>query len=281
MRMAKFQRFRLHPTFWLLVIISVWTGHFLEIITLCVLVFIHELGHMAAAWSFGWRIQSIEFLPIGGVVKTDEWGTVPAKEEIVVALAGPFHHIWMVLFSLLAFHLGWWSEAWTTYFIQGNLFIALFNLVPIYPLDGGRVLQALLSYVLPYRLCITLTYWVSIVLSIILIGWGFFTSFPLFTISLFLLMTNIKHLRSHHLQYLRFLLQRHHNGINHDVPIRRIELQQPIQSGSIIHCWYKEFYHVFELKDKEGNSLGFIPEERLLARYFEDGKLSKIQDLVS
>ncbi|WP_051271079.1 M50 family metallopeptidase [Shimazuella kribbensis] len=278
--MATFTRVRLHPTFWLLVIISVWTGHFLEIITLCILVFIHELGHVVAAWSYGWRIQSIELLPIGGVAKTDEWGTVPAKEEIIVALAGPFHHIWMVLFSLLAYHFGWWSENWTMYFIQGNLFIALFNLVPIYPLDGGRVLQALLSYVLPYRLCITITYWVSIIFSIGLMGWGFFSSFPLFTISLFLLMTNIKNLRSYHLQYLRFLLHRHHNGIVHDVPIRNIRLQYPIQTARIIHRWYKECYHVFELTDNKGNSLGFIPEEKLLEKYFEDGKIRNIRDLV-
>ncbi|MXQ55327.1 M50 family metallopeptidase [Shimazuella alba] len=278
--MAQLQKIRLHPTFWLLVVISVWTGHFLEIITLCILVLIHELGHIVAAWSYGWRIQSIELLPIGGVAKTDEWGTVPAKEEIVVALAGPFHHVWMVLFSLLAFRLGWWSEEWTTYFIQGNLFLALFNLVPIYPLDGGRVLQAALSYVVPYHLCIRLTYWTSILFSIGLIGWGFFTSFPLFTIALFLLMTNIKHLRAHHLQYLRFLLHRHHHGISHDVPIHRVQIQQ-VTTTSILHSWYKECYHVFELTDRKGNSLGFIPEERLLKRYFEDGDLSKIQDLVS
>jgi stage IV sporulation protein FB len=258
----------------------VWTGHFLEIITLCILVIIHELGHVAAAWSYGWRIRSIELLPIGGVAKTDEWGTVPAKEEIIVALAGPFHHIWMVLFSLLAYHAGWWSESWTLYFIQGNLFIALFNLVPIYPLDGGRVLQALLSYVLPYRSCIIITYWISIVFSIGLIGWGFFSSFPLFTISLFLMMTNIKHLRSYHMQYLRFLLYRHHNGIDHDVPIRNIPLQQPTPTSSIINHWYKECYHVFELKDIQGKSLGFIPEEKMLERYFEDGKIRNIHDLV-
>jgi stage IV sporulation protein FB len=259
----------------------VWTGHFLEIITLCILVLIHELGHVVAAWSYGWRIQSIELLPIGGVAKTDEWGTVPAKEEIVVALAGPFHHIWMILFSLLAFHFGWWSEAWTTYFIQGNLFIALFNLVPIYPLDGGRVLQALLSYVLPYRLCIHITYWISIILSVLLIGLGFFSSFPLFTIAMFLLMTNIKHLRAHHLQYLRFLLYRRHNGVSHDVPIRKVEISPVLQTASIMQNWYKECYHVFEMKDQTGKTIGFIPEEKLLKKYFEDGTIGKIQDLVS
>jgi stage IV sporulation protein FB len=274
-------KFRLHPTFWLLVIVSVWTGHFLEIITLCILVFIHELGHVLAAWSYRWRIESIELLPIGGVAKTDEWGTVPAREEIVVALAGPFHHIWMVLFSLIAYQLGWWSEAWTMYFIEGNLFIALFNLVPIYPLDGGRVLQAALSYVLPYRLCIRVTYWASLCLAVLLIVWGLFSSFPLFTIALFLLITNIKQIRQQRVQYLRFLLHRHHHGISHDVPIRRIRLPHSVSVTSVIHQWYKEFYHVFELVDENGKSVAFIPEERVLAGYFQDNRVMEIRELVS
>jgi stage IV sporulation protein FB len=273
-------KLRLHPTFWLLLIISVWTGHFLEIITLCVLVFIHELGHVAAAWSYGWRIESVELLPIGGVAKTDEWGTVPAREEIVVALAGPFQHIWMILFSLLAYRMGWWSEAWTTYFIEANLFIALFNLVPIYPLDGGRVLQAVLSYVLPYRWCISITYWASVSLALFLIGWGFITSFPLFTIALFLFITNVKHIRRQRLQYLRFLLHRHHHGIGPKATIRRVCLQHPITIASVYRCWYKECYHVFELINQRGESVGFIPEERILKQYFQDGKLEKVYDLV-
>jgi stage IV sporulation protein FB len=272
---------RLHPTFWLLVVLSVWTGHFLEIITLCILVLIHELGHAVAAWSYGWRIESIELLPIGGVAKTDEWGTVPAREEIVVALAGPFHHIWMIWFSLLAYHMGWWSEAWTTYFIQGNLFLALFNLLPIYPLDGGRVLQALLSYVMPYQQCIAITYWISFVLAMGLLGWGVFSSFPLFTVALFLLISNVKHLRSYHLQYLRFLLHRHHNGIPANVPIRHVALSKSLPVTSVIKCWYKECYHVFELKDEQGNSIAFIPEERLLANYFSNSGRGEICDLVS
>lgn len=93
---------RIHPLFWLIVCSAVWTGYFIEIITLFVLVLIHELGHAAAAGAFGWRVDSIELLPFGGVVKTDEWGTVPSREEMTVALAGPFQHILMILISLFS-----------------------------------------------------------------------------------------------------------------------------------------------------------------------------------
>jgi len=82
-------RFRVHPCFWLVVVPTVWSGYFLEVVTLFGLILIHELGHVSVARHFGWRMTEIELLPFGGVAKTDEWGTVPAKEEMLVAIAGP------------------------------------------------------------------------------------------------------------------------------------------------------------------------------------------------
>lgn len=120
-------RFRIHGLFWFVIFSSVVTGHFIEVTTLFVLVFIHELGHITVARSFGWRMTEIELLPFGGVARTDEWGTVPAREEIAVALAGPFHNVMMVLFGYLFCAWGWWSQAWMEYFIQGNALMAGFN----------------------------------------------------------------------------------------------------------------------------------------------------------
>src|SRR5690606_22546844 len=124
------------------------------------------------------------------------WGNASAKEEIVVALAGPFHHIWMILLSYLFFRFGWWSQEWTEYFVKGNLIIAIFNLLPIYPLDGGRILQALMSYWIPYRSCINYTCWLSFVLSSGLILLAFLIPRirvhpTLFIIGLFLLVSNM------------------------------------------------------------------------------------------
>ncbi|MBA4496160.1 M50 family metallopeptidase [Paenactinomyces guangxiensis] len=267
-------RVNIHPFFWVLVCSAVWTGHFIEIITLFVLIIIHEMGHVTAAWSYGWRIHSMELLPFGGVAKMEESGTVPAREEIVVALAGPFHHVFMVLLSLLFDLAGWWSREWTEYFIQGNLMLACFNLLPVYPLDGGRVLQAALSYFFPYRQCIAWTLWLSLLLSLFMAVLSFLLPgnvviLPLLLIALFLFLSNAMALKQRNFQFLRFLIQRRDQGVSHEAMIKKLTVQEDEPLRMVVRKLYKEKYHVLEVIDKQGQVIDFLPEEKVLQRYFD------------
>lgn len=256
-----------------MICLSVWTGHFIEIMTLFILVIIHELGHVTAAWSYGWRIRSIELLPFGGVATMDEWGNTSIKEEIVVALAGPFHHIGMILISYCFYSWGLWDLTWTQYFIQGNLIIAAFNLLPIYPLDGGRVLQALVSLWMPYRMCIFYTLSWSVVWSVILM----ITSFlwpgvwvypPLFIVAIFLLISNLLSLKNQAYQYLRFLLHRLDRGAPSSYPIYQTAVLADDSLSDVIKKWYRGRYHVLQVRDQQGKILGTLTEEMVLQAYF-------------
>ncbi|WP_083426306.1 M50 family metallopeptidase [Thermoactinomyces sp. DSM 45891] len=276
----KGMKIRIHPLFWLVILLSLWTGHWIEILTLFVVIVIHELGHITAAWSFGWRIRSMEILPFGGVAKMDEWGTVPNREEIVVALAGPFHHVWMVLISVLFYQAGWWTKEWTLYFIEGNLWIATFNLLPIYPLDGGRVLQVWLTYLLPYRNAVSVTLWWSLLAASLLVILSFFipgslVHVPLFSISVFLLYSNVISYRQREYQFIRFLLHRLEKGI--DPKWRSVQIRHAggATLRQIVKSWYKEKEHIVEVMGEDGGVLGVLTEEQLLKRYFSSPVVPK------
>lgn len=266
-------KIRIHPLFWLVILLSVWTGHWIETLTLFVIIVIHEMGHVTAAWSFGWRIRSMEILPFGGVAKIDEWGTVPNREEVVVALAGPFHHIWMVLFSVIFYEIGWWTREWTDYFIQGNLWIAGFNLLPIFPLDGGRLLQVGLTYLFPYRKAISVTLWWSIIASSILLITSFLLPgsmihIPLFSIAVFLLYSNVISYRQREYQFIRFLLQRFEQGVEPNWRSTKIRCSGKTSLRQIVRKWYKEKVHHVEVTDPYGVVLGYLTEEQILEGYF-------------
>lgn len=266
-------RVRIHFLFWVVILWSVLTGHFIEIVTLFVLVVIHELGHLTAAWSFGWRVTALEMLPFGGVARTDEWGTVPAREEIVVALAGPFHNVMMVLAGFLFYLTGLWTEEWTAFFVKGNAMLAGFNLLPIYPLDGGRVLQALSSYVLPYRHCLEWSFKGSLILSFGLVLIGLFGSggelhLNLVIIALFLCHANWIALEQKELQFMRFLIQRRVRPYDGGRVIR-LSVSSEDLLLAVLKRWNKEVYHVLEVFDLQGRRLGSIPEEEVLKRFFE------------
>src|SRR5690625_3054665 len=125
---------------------------FVLLIFLCVV--LHEYGHVAAAAWYGIRTPSITLLPIGGLASLERMPDKPAQ-ELTVALAGPMVNV--VIFALLLlvlgvrFDFGQMAEIErASLSLSGrlaavNLILVLFNLIPAFPLDGGRVLRAILS----------------------------------------------------------------------------------------------------------------------------------------
>lgn len=117
---------------------------------------LHELGHSLTAQRYHIKTKDITLLPIGGVASLESIPEKP-KEELLVALAGPLVNVVIALLLLPFVH---WPE--TTDALQGlnkvgganflisllsvNLTLAVFNMIPAFPMDGGRVLRALLSY---------------------------------------------------------------------------------------------------------------------------------------
>jgi Zn-dependent protease len=119
---------------------------------LCVV--LHEFGHGLAARRYGIKVRDIVLLPIGGMARAERIPERPG-EEIVVALAGPAVNF--ALAALLGVTVVLVGAPATvgahplTDLLAVNLVIATFNLTPAYPMDGGRVLRALLALRFPYR----------------------------------------------------------------------------------------------------------------------------------
>ncbi len=109
---------------------------------LIVSVTLHELGHIGAASLFGIGTTGVTLYPFGGIARLERDAKTPL-EELVVALAGPAVNVVLAgLAAIPLFLLGPVEPVMT--FIGVNVVLALFNLVPAYPMDGGRVLRGAL-----------------------------------------------------------------------------------------------------------------------------------------
>ena len=110
-------------------------------------VLLHELGHAMAARHFGVRTRDITLYPLGGIASLERMPRRPLA-EIVIALAGPAVNV--VLAAAFALVNAVIPTALVATLVSINLGLALFNMIPAFPLDGGRVLRALLALRLTY-----------------------------------------------------------------------------------------------------------------------------------
>jgi Zn-dependent protease len=113
---------------------------------LYLVVWTHEMGHAMAARAFGVRTPRITLSALGGIAHMSSGAPGPGPEA-VIALAGPaVHGLWLAGLVALRPH----ATSTTSWFVVENLWalnvgLAVFNLLPVFPLDGGRVLRALLA----------------------------------------------------------------------------------------------------------------------------------------
>jgi Zn-dependent protease len=113
------------------------------------IILIHELGHVFCAVFWGMRVDTFELFPLGGVARMENLYVGSLGKEIVLYLTGPLVNFFLggVCFAL-CFYL---KEKETMAFLgQASLAIGLFNLIPAWPLDGGRIFQAILSRLAGY-----------------------------------------------------------------------------------------------------------------------------------
>jgi len=281
--------YRCHPLLIIMMALSVVMGFYIELLTLFGIVIIHELGHVVAARYYGWEVSEVQLLPFGGVAVIEEQGGGTAWEEIVVAMAGPLQNAIMIILAFIMKSTSLWNDGWVDYFVQANIWIALFNLLPILPLDGGRILQAILSYRISYYYTLKLTIWMSLVMSGALLSAAVY-SYPnsglnlnLLVIAIFLLATNWYSYRNLNYKFIRFLLGRTNRM---DKILSQGGLAQPIvvlgelSVTQITKMFRREQYHLIYVLNKKGIIRAVLPEHRLIQTIFIDRRpISAVSEL--
>lgn len=155
---------RVHYLFLLMMLAFGICGQMMEATVIFACVVFHELCHMAVAVWFGYRVTGLSLLPFGGMAEIEGMNGV-GLGECAVILAGPFGSM---VGALLC---GWgWTEMTgiVRLIAETNLMLALWNLLPAYPLDGGRLLQMLFTTSMTAKVAVRRTVRISQLVAAVL-----------------------------------------------------------------------------------------------------------------
>lgn len=162
----------LHGSFFLLLAYAGWEGWqearwpglvwgSLTLVVFFVCVVLHELGHSFVTLHYGIGVRRILLLPIGGMAEFDHIPREPGR-ELLMTIAGPAVNfviaglLWLVVRNFPEAPPPYSSRGLISQVFMGNLVMGCFNLLPAFPMDGGRIFRALLALRLPY---LRATFW--------------------------------------------------------------------------------------------------------------------------
>lgn len=188
-------KIKIHPLFYVVAFITFITGFFKDFSYIMLIIFVHELGHIGVASYFKWNIDKIIILPFGGLTLFNEKINKPLLEEFIIALAGPLFQI--VCFSFFK----------NTQILEYHYLLLLFNLIPIMPLDGSKILNCLLNYVFSFKLSHVLTIIVSITFASLLLFFKF--NLVIILILFFLIIKTLKEYNNRLVIFNKFLMERY------------------------------------------------------------------------
>lgn len=198
--------FRIHVTFFFLLVfiyLSALSQHgprtaLMAVLFICAIfacVLIHEIGHSLIARRFGKEAKSITLLPIGGVATMEEMPEKP-QQEIAMSIIGPL--INLAIAGILFLFVGQWdgirvltmypnsANTFLSELISINIILAIFNLIPAFPMDGGRVLRGILALKMDYIQATSLAVSIGQGVSLFFIFFGLFFNIWIALIGVFI-----------------------------------------------------------------------------------------------
>lgn len=255
---------------------------FLLLLFACVL--LHEFGHALAARRYGIPTPDITLLPIGGVARLQRMPEQP-RQELVVALAGPAVNvvIAVLLFLLLerpkgAFLLGELAGpqagllaklAWV------NLALVLFNLIPAFPMDGGRVLRALLAMRMPYARATQIAAGIGQVIAFFFGFVGLFVNPLLVFVALFVYLGATQEAALAQLTDLsRGLL------VSEAMVTRFVALPVDAAVDEAVEAVLRTYQHEFPVLDHQGRVCGILTRDDIIKALRREGPYTPVYQVM-
>ena len=237
-------KFNINIFTYIFFIICLFSGYIKNILIIFFICLFHELGHILFIKLFKYKIIKVDLYPFGGYIKIDKLINTSINKDIIISMGG-------VLFQFILFLV---IDNKYILFNYYNNIIMIFNLLPIIPLDGNRILNLLLEKKFSYSMSYKLNIVISSIFLLLFIIYNYLYSIDNYIIIGFLLFKLLEYLKYYKYYYNKFLLERY---------IYNIEYSFIDYNSNSLRDLKKENKHYFKYKDL------YISEKTLLKRLFD------------
>lgn len=224
----------LDKSFLFFLFIVILTGSFNDFILYFCLLLIHEFGHTVMGLILGYKLDKISFYSYGGITKFNTPLNIPLIKELLILIMGP-------LFQIIGY-LVLKKYVYSTKLSLYHYTLLIFNLMPIYPLDGGRIINIFYNY----YFCYLKSFYLSFIFSLLMLIGIFIYNIIHFNMNLLLMIITlfiklIINYRNREHYYNRFLLERYLYDFN-------FNKKEYINSSN---KFYRDRVHVINLKEEK------------------------------
>ena len=221
----------IHPFTMMYILISIINNNFFNYISALMIVCIHEYGHYYFAKKFNFEIEKVEIFPFGAFLSVNDYGMHHVCEELIMLMAGLSVHL-PIYFIIEIF-------IQNQYLLEVNRLVFIFNFLPIYPLDGSKILLLLLSLIKDYYQAIKLQIKISLfALSILIV---LYNKIGYLLVYFYLLYANYEYIKEFRYMIIRLYLKR-------------------MQGSQYKHCkinynfnFYRPYYNIYVIDGKTYN----------------------------
>lgn len=246
-------------SFIFVIFLSLISGLFKDVIMLFLVIIIHETGHIFTSLIFKWKIGKISIGIVGGYITYDDVIDKPYKEEILIAMSGFLFQVMFLLIAYILYSNNLVDDKFMFLVKKYNLALIIFNILPIYPLDGSKILNIIFNMFLPYKKSLKLTSIVSFIFILLMLYFFIFLSIKFELSYIMILMFLVEKLItfSNEIPYLfnKFLFERYINPIKTN--------KYCIIKDDNLSKFKRQKKHIFILKNKQ------YTEKSILSKRFD------------
>lgn len=242
--------FRVNIFTYIFLILSMLSGYLREMFIIFIILIIHELGHFFLMKINSIEVKSITIYPYGGMIKSNMLINTNSISVLFISLAGIISQLLLWIIVFLIFKIGLINEYYYDIFFKYNLYIILFNLFPIYPLDGFKILNSILELIFSFKKSVIISLSISIMFLILFILYLYIYKVSNYIIILFLLISFLNYIKELKYLFNKFYIER----VLYDLKYNGIV------SINNISDIYKNKY----------NYIGYIDEKKYLNKMFNN-----------